>query len=93
MVYVMKRPVEIDFSSHHISKFNIENMEKLHNKIRSTYPNLDELTKKEFDKLFELTNGNIGRISGVLEEQRSITWLKNIANGSKTEYDIKLDRI
>ena len=88
MVYVMKQPVEIDFSSHHISKFNIENIEILHDKIRNTYPNLDELTKKEFDKLFELTNGNIGRISGILCDQRSIKWLKNIANDSKTEYDI-----
>jgi len=80
MVYVMKQQVEIDFSSHYISKFNIENMEILHGKIRSTYPNLDELTKKEFDKLYELTNGNIGRISGVLGEQKSIKWLKDIAN-------------
>ena len=93
MVYVMKQQVEIDFSSHYISKFNIENMEILHGKIRSTYPNLDELTKKEFDKLYELTNGNIGRISGVLGEQKSIKWLKDIANGSKTEYDIELDKI
>lgn len=93
MVYVMKQPAEIDFSSHHISKFNVENMEILHNKIRNTYPNLDELTKKEFDILFELTNGNIGRISGVLGEQRSIKWLKNIANGSKTDYDTELDKI
>lgn len=93
MVYVMKQQVEIDFSSHYISKFNIENMEILHDKIRSTYPNLDELTKKEFDKLYDLTNGNIGRISGVLGEQKSIKWLKDIANGSKTEYDIELDKI
>lgn len=93
MVYVMKYPAEIDFSSHYISKFNSENMEKLHNKIRNTYPSLDELTKNEFDKLFELTNGNIGRISGVLSEQRSIKWLRDITNGSKTEYDIELDKI
>lgn len=93
MVYVMKQLIETDFSSHYISKFNIENMEILHNKIRSTYPNLDELTKKEFDKLYELTNGNIGRISGVLGEQKSVKWLKDIASGSKTEYDIELDKI
>lgn len=93
MVYVMKYPTEIDFSSHYISKFSSENMEKLHSKIRNTYPNLDELTKNEFDELYELTNGNIGRISGVLSEQRSIKWLKDIANGSKTEYDIELDKI
>lgn len=93
MVYVMKQQIETNFSSHYISKFNIENMEILHEKIRNTYPNLDELTKKEFDKLFELANGNIGRISGVLGEQKSIKWLKNIANGSKTEYDIELDKI
>lgn len=93
MVYVMKQPVEIDFSSHHISNFNVENMEILHDKIRSTYPNLDELTKKEFNILFELTNGNIGRISGVLGEQRSIKWLKDIANGSRTDYEMELDKI
>lgn len=93
MVYVMKHPKEIDFSSHYITKFNTENIEKLHNKIRNTYPKLDELTKKEFDKLFELTNGNIGRISGVLSEQRSIKWLKDVTNGSKTEYDMELDKI
>lgn len=93
MVYVMRQLIETDFSSHYISKFNIEDMEKLHNKIRSTYPKLGELTKKEFDKLFELTNGNIGRISGVLGKQKSIQWLKDITNGSKTEYDIELDKI
>lgn len=93
MVYIMKQPEEIDFSSHYISKFNIEDMEILHDKIRSMYPNLDELTKKEFDKLFELTNGNIGRISKILGEQKSIKWLKDIAKGSKTEYDIELDKI
>lgn len=93
MVYVMKELKEIDFTSHCISKFNIENMEMLHNKIRSTYPKLDQLTKKDFDKLFELTNGNIGRIVGVLSEQKSIKWLKDISNGTKTEYDIELDKI
>lgn len=93
MVYVMKDLKETDFTSHCVSKFNIENMEMLHNKIRSTYPNLDQLTKKDFDKLFELTNGNIGRIAGVLSEQKSIEWLKDISNGAKTEYDIELDKI
>lgn len=93
MVYIMKKAVEIDFSSYYISKFKLEDMEILHDKIRSIYPNLDELTRKEFDKLYELTNGNIGRISGVLSEQRSISWLKEIACGKKTEYDIELDRI
>lgn len=93
MVYVMKKLKEIDLSSYYISGFDSENMEVLHNKIRSTYPNLDRLTKKDFDKLFELTNGNIGRITGVLSEQQSIEWLKDIANGSKTEYDIELDKI
>ena len=93
MVYIMKKPIETDFSSHYISKFKFDDMEILHNKIRSMYPNLDELTKKEFDKLYELTNGNIGRISGVLSEQRSISWLKEISCGKKTEYDIELDRI
>lgn len=93
MVYVMKQSIEVDFTSHHISKFDIENIRILHNKIRSTYPNLDELTKKEFDILFELTNGNIGRISGVLGEQRSIKWLKDITNGLKTDYDMELDKI
>ena len=93
MVYIMKKPVETDFSSYYISKFKLEDMEILHSKIRSMYPNLDELTKKEFDKLYELTNGNIGRISGVLSEQRSLNWLKEITCGKKTEYDIELDRI
>lgn len=93
MVYVMKKSRETDLSSHCISEFDSENMELLHNKIRSTYPNLDRLTKKDFDKLFELTNGNIGRIAGVLSKQNSVKWLKDIANGSKTEYDIELDKI
>lgn len=93
MIYVMKQSVEVDFTSHHISKFDIENMKILHNKIRCTYPNLDELTKKEFDILFELTNGNIGRISGVLGEQRCLKWLKDITNGLKTDYDMELDKI
>lgn len=93
MVYVMKYSSEISFSSHNISKFNIEDMGTLHDKIRNTYPNLDQLTQKEFDKLFELTNGNVGRISGILSEQKCIKWLKDIAQGAKTEYDIALDKI
>lgn len=93
MVYVMKKSEETDFSSHYISEFKSENMEVLHDKIRSTYPKLEQLSKRDFDKLFELTGGNIGRISGVLSEQKSIKWLKDITNGSKTEYDIELDKI
>lgn len=93
MVYVMKQSTKLDFSSYYISKFSVEDMEVLHNKIRSIYPTLDELTKKEFDKLFELTNGNIGRIVGVLNKQISIKWLKDISNGIKTEYDIELNKI
>lgn len=93
MVYVIKKFEETDFSSHYISEFKSENMEVLHDKIRSTYPNLEQLSKRDFDRLFELTGGNIGRISGVLSEQKSIKWLKDITNGSKTEYDIELDKI
>ena len=93
MVYVMKKPTDINFSSHYISKFDINDVATLHDKLRNTYPNLDELSKKEFDILYELTNGNIGRISGVLSEQRSIKWLKKIALGAKTEYDLELDKI
>lgn len=93
MVYIMKKPIEIDFSSHYISKFKSEDLGILHDKMRKIYPKLDELTKKEFDVLYNLTNGNIGRISGVLSEQRSINWLKEIACGKKTDYDMELDRI
>ena len=93
MVYIMKKPVETEFSSHYMSKFRLEDLEVLHTKIRRMYPKLDELTKKEFDVLYELTNGNIGRISGVLREQKSIGWLKEIACGEKTEYDRALDKI
>lgn len=93
MVYIMKHSGKTNFSTHHISKFNVEYMTILHNKIRNTYPDLDELTKKEFDKLFELTDGNIGRISGILSEQKSINWLKDITYGKKTEYDSELEKI
>ena len=93
MVYIMKVSGKTNFSTHYISKFNVEDMTILHNKIRNTYPNLDELTKKEFDKLFELTDGNIGRISGILSEQNSINWLKDITYGKKTEYDKELEKI
>lgn len=93
MIYVMKELKETGFSSHYVSEFDIENMQTLHIKLRSTYPKLEQLTKEDFDKLFELTRGNIGRIAGVLSDQNSIKWLKDIARGSKTEYDIELDKI
>lgn len=93
MVYIMKKSSEFGFSSHYVSKFNIEDMELLHNKMRNTYPNLEELSKKEFNKLYDLTDGNIGRISVILSEQRCVSWLKDIANGNKTEYDSQLYKI
>ena len=80
----MKELKETGFSSHYVSEFDIENMQTLHIKLRSTYPKLEQLTKEDFDKLFELTRGNIGRIAGVLSDQNSIKWLKDIARGSKT---------
>lgn len=93
MVYIMKQPIQISLSSHEVSKFNIEDMEVLHDKIRLMYPNLTQLSEAEFNKLYDLTNGNIGKIFGILSEQKSIIWLKEIARGEKTEYDIELDKI
>lgn len=92
-VYIMNESIETKFSSHYISEFDSENMEVLHDKMRKTYPNLEQLTKKDFDKLFELTNGNIGSTANILSNPQSIKWLKDITIGSKTEYDIELDKI
>ena len=64
LIKLILRSFIMSYKQFDLSKFNIENMEILHGKIRSTYPNLDELTKKEFDKLYELTNGNIIKIKG-----------------------------
>lgn len=93
MIYVMNKSKETNFSAHYISEFNTENMEVLHNKIRKNYPRLDQLSKKDFDKLFELTNGNIGRIASVLSEQKCLKWLQETANDSKTDYEIELDKV
>lgn len=93
MVYIMKEPSDVDFASHYVSRFCVDDMVELHEKMRRTHPRLGELTRQEFDKLYELTKGNIGRVSGVLGNQRSIQWLKDIAYGKETEYDKELHKI
>lgn len=78
---------------HVISDFNENDIPILQNKIKKNHSKLENLTKKETEALFYLTNGNIGKIYAILSCAEYIRWIKDIANDIKTDYDIELNEI
>ena len=42
---------------------------------------------------FQLTDGNIGRITALLSEQKGVSWIKDISNKAPTEYEKCLHKI
>lgn len=93
LVYIMKKSDSRGFLTHTISDFNVEHVGELHQKIRKNYSGLSELTEKEINILYKLTNGNIGKISALLSEERCVRWIKDIGNNTQTEYDEKIYQI
>ena len=62
-------------------------------KIGEIYPNISTLTQSEINTLFQLTDGNIGRITALLSEQKGVSWIKDISNKAPTEYEKCLHKI
>lgn len=93
LVYILKENRERDFSTYTISDFSVKYIGELHEKLRENYPGLSEITEHEISILHKITNGNIGKITALLSEERCIRWIKDIGNHAQTEYDEKLNSI
>lgn len=93
MVYILKNLPSRDFSSHIISDFDPNYIKELQDKIKNIYPEVSCISKNEIEILFQLTDGNIGKIVKILSEQKCINWIKDIAGNRQTEYDKKLNKI
>lgn len=53
----------------------------------------ERITQTEINTLFQLTDGNIGRITALLSEQKGVSWIKDISNNTPTEYEKCLHKI
>ena len=98
MIYILKQKTDLALTTHTMSTFPLNHIDELQRKIREIYPNISTLTQAESNTLFQLTDGNIGRITALLSEQKSVLWIKDISNRTPTEYEkclhkIKLDII
>lgn len=93
LVYILKNIKNCSFQSHTISEFDVSGIVELQSKIRDSYPDITSLTGNEVEVLYELTNGNIGKIHILLCEQRCINWVKDIAANRQTDYDRELNKI
>lgn len=51
-----------------MSAFSQKDIEELQHKIKKCYPGISNLTQNEVDTLFQLTDGNIGRITALLSD-------------------------
>lgn len=98
MIYILKQKTDLALTTHTMSMFPLNHIDELQRKIGEIYPNISTLTQAESNTLFQLTDGNIGRITALLSEQKSVLWIKDISNRTPTEYEkclhkIKLDII
>lgn len=93
MIYILKNNKRPLLSTHTMSAFSKNHIEELQRKIQECYPNISMLTQSEINTLFQLTNGNIGRITALLSEQKCIMWIKDISNNKPTEYEEHLQKI
>lgn len=93
MIYILKKRVDLALTTHTMSEFPQNHINELQRKIGEIYPNISTLTQFEINTLFHLTNGNIGRITALLSEQKGVTWIKNISNKAPTEYEKCLHKI
>lgn len=93
MIYILKCSANPSLTTHTMSAFSQNNIEELQRKIKEYYPNISSLTQNEVDTLFQLTDGNIGRITALLSEQKCVLWIKDISNKRPTEYEEDLHKI
>lgn len=93
MIYILKNNVTQALTTHTMSAFSQKDIEELQHKIKKCYPGISNLTQNEVDTLFQLTDGNIGRITALLSDQRCVLWIKDISNKKATEYEERLHKI
>ena len=93
MIYILKNKTNLALTTHTMSEFPQNEINELQNKISQIYPNISTLTQFEINTLFQLTNGNIGRITALLSEQKGVSWIKDISNKTPTEYEKCLHKI
>ena len=93
MIYILKDSINPSLTMHTMSAFSKKHIEELQRKIKEYYPSISTLTQNEVDTLFQLTDGNIGRITALLSEQKCVLWIKDISNRKTTEYEEHLHKI
>lgn len=93
MIYILKQRVDLALTTHTMSEFPQNHIDDLQRKIGEIYPNISTLTQTEINTLFQLTAGNIGRITALLSEQKGVSWIKDISNNAPTEYEKCLHKI
>lgn len=93
MIYILKQRVDLALTTHTMSEFPQNHIDELQRKIGEIYPNISTLTQSEINTLFQLTDGNIGRIAALLSEQKGVSWIKDISNKTPTEYEKCLHKI
>lgn len=93
MIYILKQRVDLALTTHTMSEFPQNHIDDLQRKIGEIYPNISTLTQTEINTLFQLTDGNIGRITALLSEQKGVSWIKDISNNAPTEYEKCLHKI
>lgn len=93
MIYILKNKTNLALTTHTMSEFPQNEINELQNKISQIYPNISTLTQFEINTLFQLTDGNIGRITALLSEQKGVSWIKDISNKTPTEYEKYLHKI
>ena len=93
MIYILKQRTNLALTTHTMSDFPLNHIDELQRKIGQIYPNISTLTQSEINTLFELTDGNIGRITALLSEQESVLCIKDISNKTPTVYEQRLYKI
>lgn len=94
LIYILDKNTHSEnLYQHVISRFNEEDIPLLQNKIKKNHSKLDTISRKEIETLFNLTNGNIGKIYAILSRAEYINWIKDITNKLNTDYDIKIHEI
>lgn len=93
LVYILKKPSENNFFNYRLSRFHEQHIMELQEKIKNNFPGIDSISEQEVHILYNLTDGNIGKIHSILSKQTSVKWLKDIAIRNRTEYDDALDRV
>lgn len=95
-IVILDRDEEIpleNFTVYNIGSFPAKEIVELQNKIQEEYSQIDDLSKNEMEILYSLTDGNVKRISFMLNSQETVSWIKKIAKNELTEYDKELGKI